>query len=413
MVRAGLSLRGTSVALAVFAAFSASDPGVPSDAENHPCASTIRSWVLRLGYARLRAPLDRQARWAWLIDHTMQIGSTQLMVIVGVNLDEAPFGLRPLALADLHLVAMVAMNHSDQHKVAEQLHAATSRTGVPVQIVADGGTDLQKGIELFRQQHPEVISVPDLAHHAASCLKFYRDRDPRWTAFIRQMAQTGHQLRQSDWAHLMPPKLRNKARYMSVGSLVHFGHSILEQLGQRNPEAGLLDHYAWVGEYGDDLRAWEYQHRVIETTLRLVREQGLFGRASVELGLELMELGDPPNQAGVGLRNRMEAYVGRYSRGLRPGERLVGSTEILESAFGRQKRLSGDQSGSGLTGLSVGLGVLLGEYTPDQIKAHLEEVPEKRVLGWARRCFGKTVQWLRRRLFGSASKNTVAEPNMG
>lgn len=342
----------------------------------------------------------------------MQIGSTQLLVIVGVKLDEAPFGIRPLALADLHLVAMVPMVHSDQHKVAEQLSMAVNRTGVPVQIVADGGADLQKGIKIFRQKHPEVISVPDLAHHAASALKYYREGDPRWAEFTKRMAQTAQKLRQSELAHMMPPKIRNKARYMSVGALVHFAKNISEQLHRSHPEVGLLEQYGWLDEYAEDLKAWEYQHWLIETTLTLVREQGLFARASAELELELMELGEAPNRACVGLRNRLIVYVRRSSRELKPPQRLVGSTEVLESAFGRQKRLSGEQSGSGLTGLSVGLGVLVGQFSVQEIKSSIEAVPEKAVLGWARRCFGKTVQWLRRKLFQKAPTNIITEPNM-
>ena len=81
----------------------------------------------------------------------------------------------------------------------------------------------------------------------------------------------------------------------------------------------------------------------------------------------------------------------------------MGSTEVLESAFGQQKRLSRDQSGGGLTVLSVGLGMLLGERTAEQCRADADRVPEKAVQGWSQRTFGKTVHWLRRQFFRDPS----------
>ena len=63
-------------------------------------------------------------------------------------------------------------------------------------------------------------SVPDIAHHTANLLKHYWESDPRWSEFTRRMSETAAKLRQTAAAHLMAPKLRNKARFMSVGSMV-------------------------------------------------------------------------------------------------------------------------------------------------------------------------------------------------
>ena len=89
----------------------------------------------------------------------------------------------------------------------------------------------------------------------------------------------------------------------------------------------------------------------------------------------------------------------------------MGSTEVLESAFGVQKRLSRDQSKSGMTSASVGLGAVLGEVSVDQMQAELERVPEKAVSRWAKRWFGETVQWLRRKFMGDQPADP--EPDLG
>ena len=372
----------------------------------------MRSWVLRLGYAHLTRPLSHDHRWAWLIDHTLQIGSTKLFVIVGVPLDGVPFGVRSLQLTDLQLVAMVPMEDANQERVDEELEKAVARTGVPRQIVADGATNLQQGIVRFQKRHPQTLSVPDAAHHAANLLKFYWQNDPKWSEYTRRMNETATAIRQTQSAHLLAPKLRNKARYMSVGAFVRFGRMLLRKLGEGEPSAEVVRHYGWVREYAAELAAWSYQEELVRVMLNQVRVEGHFRRGEAVLEEAWQRLGASDNAVSVALRNRLRAYVGRYGRGLPLGERLVGSTDVLESAFGKQKCLSRDQSESGLTVLSVGLGAVLGESTVEQMRADVDRVPEKAVQNWAKQTFGKTVQWLRRQFFrpGSETGNSVPNP---
>ena len=82
----------------------------------------------------------------------------------------------------------------------------------------------------------------------------------------------------------------------------------------------------------------------------------------------------------------------------------MGNTEVLESAFGIQKRLSGDQAQSGRTS------AVLGEMSAEPMCAELERVPEQAVWGWAQRWFGATVQWLRRKFLRNPPADPVPDP---
>ena len=86
------------------------------------------------------------------------------------------------------------------------------------------------------------------------------------------------------------------------------------------------------------------------------------------------------------------------------GERLVGSSEVIESLFGKWKRLEGDQARSGLTGLVLALGALVAPTTAEVIKQALTTVPTKTVLTWCREKLGRTVQATRRALFAPLRK---------
>ena len=79
----------------------------------------------------------------------------------------------------------------------------------------------------------------------------------------------------------------------------------------------------------------------------------------------------------------------------KPGESLVGSTEVLESTFGTLKRLEGSYAGDGFTGLILALGAILGDRSEDQVREALEAVPKKEAEHWVKRLLGTTIQMFR------------------
>jgi len=96
----------------------------------------------------------------------------------------------------------------------------------------------------------------------------------------------------------------------------------------------------------------------------------------------------------------LRAYVRAYQPKVED-VKYVASTEILESSFGKLKRIEGQQSQDGITGLSLALGAAVGHWDSGTIREALDTVPEKKVVGTVARLFGTTVQWLRRQFFGA------------
>jgi len=67
LVLAGASLRGASRLLAIFAQAAGWSWLIPH-------WTTGRLWLLRLGHAVLTMPKTKADDWAWLIDHSVQVG---------------------------------------------------------------------------------------------------------------------------------------------------------------------------------------------------------------------------------------------------------------------------------------------------------------------------------------------------
>jgi hypothetical protein len=268
VLKAGSSLRGAAAALALFVRQGWATFAVPS-------VSTIRAWLLRVGYYALTRPLDRDTPWLWLVDHTIQIGTQKILVILGCPLKQVPFGQRALSLADLHLVALVPMERSNAALVEAELEQAVQRTGRPRLIVSDQGSDLRKGIADFQSWYPRTAAVPDVAHYGATLLEQAWDDQPRWHQFIQHLQSTSSQLRPTKAAYLLAPRMRPKARFMNVRVQLRFARRVLKLLARPEPLAQAVESYGWLTDYRDDLAVWEREHGLVQTTLELVRVQGL------------------------------------------------------------------------------------------------------------------------------------------
>ena len=79
----------------------------------------------------------------------------------------------------------------------------------------------------------------------------------------------------------------------------------------------------------------------------------------------------------------------------------------MESLFGKGKRLEGEHSRSGLTGLGLALGAIVSQTTADVISEALDNVPTKAVLAWGQEKLGKPRQATRRTRF--VSQRTVEQ----
>ena len=240
-----------------------------------PCATTIRSWILRLGlYARTR-PHDPNVRRVWFVDHTIPIGVVKLLVILSCPLSEVPFGERALAVKDLSLIAMVPMERSTGDLVERELEKAALRVGPPALIVSDQGADLQKGIRAYGECRPQVAQVPDIAHYGANLLQREWEGHPRWTEFLAKLQDVSSKLRQSKSAELMAPRLRAKARFMNIGIQVRFAQRVLKLLESPTASAKVVEHYSWLKDYRAELSVWLGEHGWVSSTIATLRVEGL------------------------------------------------------------------------------------------------------------------------------------------
>jgi len=92
-------------------------------------------------------------------------------------------------------------------------------------------------------------------------------------------------------------------------------------------------------------------------------------------------------------------YIGEQAQHCAEKERLPISSEVIESVFGKQKRLEGDQASNGLMGLLLALGAIVSTLNATVIKEALTQVSTQMVWDWCHQHLGRSVQAKRQKAF--------------
>ena len=368
----------------------------------HPTWFTGRLWLLRLGYYQLTRPKVPATDWVWIIDHTIQIGPEKCLVILGLRLSQLPPGTACLQHADVELLDLVPVQKSNQTVVYQQLEKVVAQTGVPREILSDHGSDLQAGTKQFCERHPETCAVYDIKHKTAAVLKRELEHDAAWQEFLHLASQTKLQLQQTPLASWAPPTQKVKARDLNVAPLVTWGQRILACLERSEAARSTADpsrvheKLDWLKRFQPALAEWAEIFAVSTETESVVRHQGLGVETPGALEPQLQSLMQTERGQRVG--QELLTFVRTQAAQARPQERLVGSSEVIESVLGKLKRIEHDQATGGFTGLVLSLGAIVSQTTEAVIHQALETVSTQDVRAWCQEKLGKSVQAQRRQL---------------
>jgi hypothetical protein len=353
-----------------------------------------------------------QARnWAWLVDHSVQIGREKCLVILGIRLSDLPPPGESLQHQDLALIELLPAASWTRAEVERALERAAQRTGVPRVIVEDHGADISGGVALFQQRHHQTADIYDVKHKAACLLKRRLEKDPHWQDFYARVGQTRCAVQQTELAFLAPPSPRPKARFMNLGPQLLWGKRVLAILRQPPPSVlesvtprRLAEKLGWIEAFADDLKQWSQWQQVVDVTAGLINAQGIYRGVARVLQKQLGQL-DALEDSAKELAEELVQFVREQESQTKPGERFPGSTEVLESCLGKFKHLEKQQSRGGFTQLLLGFGALLVEVTSQLAVQALQSSRTADVGEWAAQNLGATLFTQRRLAFASATKD--------
>lgn len=388
-----------------------------------PCAETIRLWLLRVGLFLLRRPLPHYTDWVYLLDLTIQLGQHKCLVILGISLAQFRRNGSRLTHHDVHVLSVQVLTHCTAKTIYRHLTEVAERTGTPLQAVSDHGSDVLAGLRLFRADHEEVIEIYDITHGLAILLKRSLEPDPRWDGFVKACQGTRQHLQQTAGSFLQPPAWRQKARYLNLEGHLTWAQNMLVLLGAQaevtlakqlgcSVEEGrlwLAEKLGWLRGYQEDVRQWSYFQRVVQCAGKEIKHQGLRQSSWRRIRQALSAEKPVSEREKRFLRDTLKLVRAEGAK-VPVRQCFVGSTDVLESLFGKYKDLAEHGPSREITANVLMIPLFVTQLTAELLREALESVHEEDLRLWVEQHLGASPQ-KKKRVVLAASRDCKEDPN--
>ena len=150
------------------------------------------------------------------------------MVVLRVELDALSKRGSAIRLEDCECIGFTVSDKVTGDTLRPELEEIFNRAGKPIAIIKDRDATLNKGVRLWSdQQERPVPTIDDIGHTIATALKAQFEKLDIYKRFTALVSHGAKCLRQTELAFLMPPKLRSKGRFQSIGKLGEWAEKML------------------------------------------------------------------------------------------------------------------------------------------------------------------------------------------
>jgi hypothetical protein len=367
-----------------------------------PSCTTIKYWAAQVGYYKLKRAKTIASDWMVLIDASIQMGEKKCVLVLGIRAASLrKIKNRALMLEDLEVLSMRIVSTLNGEVVAEMLTEVASAVGKIIAICSDRGSEMLRGIKLFQIISPETRQIGDTAHRVSNLLEATLDKAPRWKEFREQLTLARRKMQNSLIPGALPPSPRAKARYMNVDTMIKWAADILVLLDHGISNSGLdiqelRKYLGWLLSYRHDIDYWNHLISIGVAARHVVRMEGIHTNIvdSFEQAICSVDMGSRELQ----FADHLAASLLSQSKGVKFGECFIGSSEILESLFGKIKYMEREQRAFGFTSLLLAAMAAVGPLDEKTVFEAMEYAKRSDINEWAVKEIGQSVQSQRRQI---------------
>jgi hypothetical protein len=350
-----------------------------------PSRDVVRNWSCRNGVAILKEATG-QDDWIWMIDHSVQLGKMFVLVVLGIRQSELPEG-RPLRRQDMSVLAVLPTSTRDKEEVSKQLTGVWQSLGMPIAVLSDAAAELHHGVASLQKAGFCGVHLDDIKHKIANLLKRRLNKDPRWKAFTAQLGKTTASIQQTELDHLLPPRKKEKARFMDLGRLIDWARMVEHELDRTESATHrrVVEKLGWISQFQEELQLWSEYRLLMSQALIMANAEGVFAGSSDQLAARLEDVGvkQPLAQEfGCQIVTFYRHNESQLAKLPQPSLRLPSSTEILESGFGGFKARQGDHGRGTFTSLLATFAAEFDTCTPEKIRRRFARVGSKELKAW-------------------------------
>ncbi len=373
-----------------------------------PHFTSVINWSLRVGLGLLRQVCPTCEPWIAIIDYSIDIGTKKALVVLRVKTQTLLQRGGAIQLQDCECIGVKVCETVNHETVCKDLEEIFAISGAPSAIVKDCDYTLAKGVRHWSaKQEKPVPVIDDIGHSMANALKVQFEKTPAYKAFTALVSHGAKCLRQTEFAFLIPPKLRTKGRFQSISKLGKWGEKMLDVFAVKGcaKKGSALDKLRTVFPHFLQMKGFiepfALTTTIVAEVMEILKNKGL-NKATYRQCYELSKT--LPRNSKV--KNRLQAWLKKHLKiqaELTELPLLV-SSDIIESLFGNYKHIIERSPQADMNRSVLLIPALCGGRKGAIIDRALNEASQVDLERWENENIPYTIRKKRQKFFENASQ---------
>lgn len=326
----------------------------------------------------------------------MRMENRKVCLILGCRLSKIKNG-QCISFLDLEPIEKrIISNNNELESILED---AIAKTGIPKEICSDSGSDLSS-IKKIIAKYSGIHHIPDIMHKTGNLLKKALENYEPWKTFVRNITDSKKRLCLSSLSHMCPPDIRGKSRFLNCRNVLTWSMralAVIENLEKDDPYWKTMhEKLGWLIDSKHELLLFVELFDIAAMSKELIRKLHLEKKTWSVVEEMLLEVAQ--SDKGNEFVKNIIAFLKDQCAKTDETNLLLGSSEIIESAFSKLKMLDRECGNSGFTQSVLGLSACFGVTDYETVAKAFRTHTLKDVELWNKEHVGETIQKKRRRI---------------
>jgi hypothetical protein len=369
-----------------------------------PDPSSVVNWVARAGLGLLTSIQKVSEPWIAIVDFSICFGKAKALVVLRVPLSAMECA-KPLTLEKVECIQIEIREEWNGDSVQKSLDKTFEKSGPPIGILKDGGSDLAKAVRQLVHTHKGLAVIQDIGHVFANLLKSKYTKQTSFLKLLSLADSARKKLCQTDLSPLRPPKIRTKGRFQSISKLVAWAESVLLLIGGQGRsekdslKSKLRDVLAGLSKLKSFLQAFKNDCSVLNLVQENLKTNGLNQKSykAAKDHLKSLPLSSRIRKGALKWLDTQMRIQCRLGIGQSP---LPVSSDVIETLMGVLKNIIERHPTPEFTSLTLAAPLLCGPHSSERIHEALLNCPHKSLTSWRLENCNVSVRHKKPNLFG-------------
>lgn len=353
-----------------------------------PTHTTLLNWIHKIGYYELNKKKEKADDWIIILDESIQLGQDKVLMVFGIREKNIDF-TRALRFQDLTPLREITKINWNGDLIKEVLIEIKDEIGNIKYAVGDYGSDLRKGLRLAKIPH-----IHDLTHKIALLLEKVLQNNESYNEITKIMTEMRIKYSQSKIAHVIPPKQRKKSRYQNIKIISDWCMKAIIFLNKnKDIDKEIFDKLNWLYKHKLFIIELSDMNEAVNKIEKILKHNGFSNQSEKET---LKLLNGLKYDSGIFLKDEIQKYFAQVKMLQPKNKKILISSDIIESAFGKYKNYVSQNPMAGITNLILCLSAFTSSLTNQDIKKALESTTINDIKEWTKKFVGKTLLQKRR-----------------